>query len=65
MSTGTLEGGEGPCEKEEELAAVLGEVPAASITMTSSFMPCKQWPGIPHMKYKLPVVKSGITVCPV
>jgi hypothetical protein len=30
-----------------------------------SFMPCKRWPGIPHMKYKLPVVKSGITVCPV
>jgi hypothetical protein len=40
------------------------EVANDETTLTSIFMPALQWPGMPHMKYLLPVLVSWIVVLP-
>lgn len=39
-----------------------GAAAAAAETVTASFMPAEQWPGVPHMKYRVPALESVILV---
>lgn len=63
--SGDGDGGVGGKEtgNEDGVGGVAGEE-AEAMTVTASFMPLMQWPGVGQMKYLVPTVLSSILVSP-